>query len=132
MSIINSSTADNLAYGYANIRRLKLIGYADSRVTPLTTTDSLITDIETFRDSVGVNIANRPICDAAVDSIRWAVSQDTPLLNTTIVTALTTVDTTTVSATTDLGYNFRGHVDFPTAEGFAAGQSDVTVFQPSA
>lgn len=132
MSIINSSTADALAWGYMNIRRLKLIGYADSRVTPLTTTDSLIADIEAFRDSVLTNIANRPICDAAVDSIRWAVAQDTPLLNTTIVTALTSVDTVTVGTTLDLGFNFRGHADFPTAEGFAAGQSDLTVFQPSA
>ena len=129
-NIIAQSSVNNLVYGYNNVRRAQKNGYADSRVGSLTTVASLITDIETFRDSVAVNPALKPIFDALTDSIRWAAAQDTALLDTTIVTALTTVDDTTVSATTDLGYVFRGHTNFPTDAG-VSGQSDLTVFQPN-
>jgi|SRR6476469_2130207 len=131
MAVLNMNEKMNLAYASMNIKRAQKNGYVDSRVGSLTTVASLITDIETFRDSVGVNIGLRPIFDAFVDSVRWLASVD--ILDTTLVTALTTVADTTVAATTDLLYICTGHADYPDGgEGFDNTVTDVTVFQPAA
>lgn len=128
MAIIHESEVINLGPAYSNIKRLKKLGYADTRVTPLTTVASLITDIEAFRDSSLLhNESERCICDAAVDSIRWLGLMG--ILTTVIVTALTTVDDVTASATTDLGYNVRGHAQFPSS--FGTTSDDLSFFQPA-
>ncbi len=128
MAIIHESEVINLGPAYSNIKRLAKLGYADSRVTGLTTVASLITDIETFRDSsLLANESQRCICDAAVDSIRWLGLMG--ILTTVLVTALTTVDDITVSATTDLGYIVRGHAQFPAS--FGTTSDDLSFFQPA-
>lgn len=123
---LNESEVINLALHAGNLNRLKLIGYGNSRVTPLTTVDSLIADIQTFRDSIA-SPNDAPICDAAIDAVKWGKLYG--LLDTTIVTALTTVYDLTVSATTDLGYNFRGHSQYPAT--FPNTGADCTTFQPA-
>lgn len=125
--MLHESQSNDLVMGYMAIKRLKLAGYGDSRVTPLTTVASLITDIETFRDSVGINYGLAQICDAARDWVQWAANND--LLNTTIVTALTTVATDSVAATTDLSYNFYGDGAFPSAI-VPRTANDVSIFVP--
>lgn len=104
--MIHASELDRAIQGYMNIKRLKAAGYGDTRVTSLTTVASLIADILTFRNSTAVNAAKQPIFDAAIDSLKWLESVD--LLDTTLVTALTTVATDSVTATTDLSYLFYG------------------------
>jgi hypothetical protein len=121
---INESEVANLLHAASNINRLSKQGYADSRVTGLTTVQSLIDDIETFRDDPSVNAASRPIFDAAVDSIRWLGLR--VILNTTVVTALLTVKGGT-SDQRDLLYNVTAHSQF---SGDAA-MDDVSTFQPA-
>lgn len=128
MPILHATDIDKAVQGYMNIKRLKLIGYGDSQVTSLTTVASLKTSVETFRDSVALHQSQRAICDAAVDSIMWAASVD--YLDTTIVTALTTVATDSTSATTDLSYNFYSMTGFPTAS-VPRAANDLTTFFPA-
>lgn len=128
MAIFHISQASELAMHYMNIKRLKLIGYADSRVTSLTTVASLLADIVTFRDGVLANPGLRAICDAAYDSIVWAANHD--LLDTTLVTALTTVATDGTAATTDLSYNFFAADNFPSDVPRAA--NDLSTLFPAA
>lgn len=111
-----------------NIMRLSDVGYGDSRVTSLTTVASLIADLVTFRDTPTLSKKSAaPTIDAAIESIQWAANLD--IINTTIVTALTTVADLTVSATTDLSYNFRGHADVPTW--YTAGDKQVLIHAPN-
>ena len=127
MALIHASDIDKLVAGYQAIKRLKAAGYGDSRVTSLTTVASLIADILTFRNSAAVNAARQPIFDTAIDYIKWAESVD--LLNTTLVTALTTVATDGTAATTDLSYNFWGATGFPTTA-VPRTTNDLTISMP--
>ena len=112
---MHQSSIDRLAWGAICIKRLADIGYGNSRVTSLTTVAGLLADIVTFRDTPTLSkMADRATCDAAIDAINWAASLATPIIDGTIVTSLTTVNDETVSATTDLGYVFRGNANVPT------------------
>jgi hypothetical protein len=123
---LNESEVINLPLHLGNLYRLFKLGYGNSRVTPLTTPASLIADIQTFRDTVA-NPSDAPTCDAAIDAVRWATLYG--ILDTTIITALTTVFDLTVSATTDLSWNFRGHAQYPS--GYPNTGADRTTFQPA-
>jgi hypothetical protein len=131
MAVLNQQERMGLAYYSMNLLRVKKLGYGDSRVGSLTTVQTFIDDVETFRDGVTQNPANRPVFDAFVDSIRWMAAND--LLTTTLVTALTTFGDTTVTATTDALYIATGHADYPDGgEGFDNTATGVSVFQPAA
>ena len=122
---MNASNANMLGFAAMNITRLANLGYGDSRVGSLTTPQTLIDDIATF--GATLNPSKAPIWRAAQDSIRWAVSADK--INTTLVTALTTVNDSTVSATTDLWFIFGGDADKPAW--IARGDDDVSVSIPN-
>lgn len=126
--MLNAADIDKLVFAYFNLKRLKLAGYGDTRVTGLTTVNGLVTDIQTFRDSAGAKDADRPLFDAAIDSVRWLASVD--LLDDTIVSNLTTVATDSVTATTDLSYNAYGATGFPSSAVPRAAK-DLTVFMPA-
>ncbi len=124
---LHSTEAEQLPYHLGNLYRLKKLGYADSRVTGLTTVASLIADLQTFAGLVNANA--RPLVDAAINTIDWMTSRDTPLINTTIVGLLETVFDLTVSATTDLSFLLRGHAQYPS--GYPNTGTDVTYITPT-
>lgn len=124
---INGSEVNNLAFGAAAIRRLSLVGYGNSRVTPLTTVASLLADLDTFAALIPAD--SRQIVETAANWVQWAATEG--ILTTGIVTALTTVADETVSATTDLLFCFRGHADFPTAFDLPTKFKDITVSLPN-
>lgn len=126
--MLHASQIDQAVLGYQNIKRLKAVGYADSRVTGLTTVAGLLADIETFKALPGTHSDATPICDAAINSIRWAVSND--LIDDTIVGNLTTVATDATAAVTDLSYNFYGVTGFPTTT-VPRTTNDLTMFVPA-
>lgn len=107
---LNASARHQLLTGACNIARLARAGYANSQVTPLTTVAGLIADIQAVRDAVQSNPAKSNVYDAAAESIQWAANND--IIDNTIVAALTTVADSTVTATTDLLYNFTGHASY--------------------
>jgi hypothetical protein len=108
MASVHASKKPNLGLFAADLYRLKQSGYADSRVTPLTTVDGLIADIQLLD---WCHKSKKPIADAACDAVRWMKLNG--YLTDTLVAALTTVYDTTVSASTDLGYLLRGAADYP-------------------
>lgn len=126
--MLHASQIDQAVLGYYNIKRLKAVGYADTRVTSLTTVDSLIADLEAFKALPGTHSDATPIIDAAINSIRWAAAND--LLDTTIVTALTSVATDSVTTTADLSYVFYGVTGFPTGT-TPRSANDLTMMQPA-
>jgi hypothetical protein len=121
---IHESEVLQLPQHLGNLKRLSLLGYGNSRVTSLTTVASLVTDLETFAGLISANL--RPLIDAAIQTVKWMELKG--LLNTTIVTALTTVYDTSVSATTDLSYNIRGISNYPAT--FPNTGADITYIQP--
>lgn len=124
---LNESEVVELPKHLGNVRRLSEIGYGNSRVTSLTTLASFITDLQTFRDLV--NPGYRPIVDAMIDTVQWLSTYG--IINTTIITALTTFYDVTVSATTDFSYNIRGHAQYPSGTFSATVGADVPYFQPA-
>jgi hypothetical protein len=124
---LHITEAEQLPLHAGNLWRLKKAGYADSRVTGLTTVATLITDLETFAGLINAGL--RPLVDAAIQTIKWMESRDTPLIDTTLVTALTTVYDVTVSATTDLSYLLRGHSQYPASASIYG--TDITYILPT-
>jgi hypothetical protein len=126
MAALNEQEVMELPKHLGNVRRLSEIGYGNSRVTSLTDLASFIADLVTYRDLV--NPAYRPIVDAMIDTVQWLSTYG--ILTTTTITALTTFYDVTVSATTDLSYNIRGHAQYPATFSATVG-ADVPYFQPA-
>ena len=123
--MIHASEIQRAVDGYMNIKRIKAAGYGDTRVTGLTTVASLLADIATYRDSAAVHQSRRPIFDAAIESIQWLANYDE--IDTTKVTALTSVATDSVTTDADLSYIFYSLSGFPTTT-VPRTTDDMTIF----